>query len=211
MSLEIIGVGFGRTGTLSLKLALDRLGFGPCHHMVDLFERPEQARAFIAAANGAEVDFAELFSGYRAAVDWPAVYFWRELLERFPNAKAILTTRDDDSWYESMKKTIFLAHERIGRHAEVPPGTVLAMNRRLVGEGTFDWRFEDRDYVVGVHRAHLAAVRATVAPERLFELDVREGWEPLCRALGVPVPEEPFPRANSTEDFLARMTRVERR
>ncbi len=211
MGLDVLGVGFGRTGTLSLKLALERLGFGPCHHMVEMFAHPELAPTFLAAADGKAVDFPALFRDYRSAVDWPAVYFWRELIDVFPEAKAILTTREDDAWYASMASTIFHALGSREPERAIEPGSVFDMNRRIVAGGTFDWRFADRDHVIAVHRAHVAAVKATIPAERLLVFDVKQGWEPLCDFLGVPVPAEPFPRSNSTQEFLARIPSVEDR
>lgn len=211
MSLQVIGCGFGRTGTLSLKLALERLGFGPCHHMLEMFAHPETARSFLDAAEGRAVDWASVFGAYRSAVDWPAVYFWRDLVQVFPDAKLILTIRDDDAWYRSMVSTIFRALGTPESAHAVEPGSVGAMNRRLVAQGTFDWRFGDRDHVLAVHHAHVAAVKAAVAPGRLLVFDVKQGWDPLCQFLGVPAPEAPFPRTNTTEEFLARVPSVEDR
>ncbi len=209
--MDLIGLGFGRTGTLSLKLALERLGFGPCHHMLEMFRHPEQAPTFLAAAEGESVDWPAFFQSYRSAVDWPSVYFWRELLDAFPDARGILTTRDDDSWYSSMLHTIFHALGGPEPTHPVAPGSVLAMNRRIVAQRTFDWRFSDRDHVVSVHHAHVAAVKAALPADRLLVFNVRDGWEPLCRFLGVEAPDEPFPRSNSTEEFLARLPQVEDR
>ena len=117
MGLSVIGAGFGRTGTLSLKNALEQLGFAPCHHMAEVFANPQQLPFWQRASAGERVDWEECFAGYRASVDWPAAYFWRELAETYPDAKVVLSTRDVDAWYESFRATILAlvgAMDRIG-------------------------------------------------------------------------------------------------
>ena len=106
MALKIIGPGFGRTGTKSLKIALDQLGFGPCHHMHEVRDNPEQLPAWENAARGGRCDWEAMFSGYVAQVDWPGARYWRELAARYDEAKVILTVRDPELWYDSMSKTI---------------------------------------------------------------------------------------------------------
>ena len=118
MALEIIGPGFGRTGTHSLKIALEHLGFGPCHHMFEVRDHPEQLPAWEAVARGEPVDWDEVFRGYRAQVDWPGARVWRELARHWPEAKVILTVRDPDEWFDSVQATIapFLAAR--GQHPD---------------------------------------------------------------------------------------------
>jgi hypothetical protein len=205
MALAVIGAGFGRTGTLSLKGALEQLGFGPCYHMTEVFAHPEHVPRWRDAAEGRPVDWDAVFAGYRATVDWPACAFWRALVARWPDAKVILTVRDPARWYESVSKTIAVAMQR-----ELPPEAPesarahMAMVRRLVLEATFDGRFEDRGHALAVYEAHNEAVRRALPGERLLVYEVSEGWEPLCRFLGRPVPEAPFPKVNSTDEFRAR-------
>jgi Sulfotransferase domain len=93
MALRVIGAGFGRTGTHSLKLALEQLGFAPCHHMYEVRAHPEQLAFWQAAARGELPDWDEVFAGFAAQVDWPGARFWRELAEHFPHAKVILSVR----------------------------------------------------------------------------------------------------------------------
>ena len=107
MTLDVIGAGFGRTGTMSLKVALEELGFGPCYHMSEVFAHPEHVELWRAAAQGKEVDWEQIFGGYRATVDWPACSFYGELMEKYPDAKVILTVRDPQRWYESAYNTIY--------------------------------------------------------------------------------------------------------
>ncbi|MGH3392951.1 MAG: sulfotransferase family protein [Actinomadura sp.] len=199
--LKIIGAGFGRTGTASTKAALETIGFGPCYHMMELFTDPSRLPGWLRATAGEPVDWAELFAGYAATVDWPGAAFWRELIEAYPEAGVLLTVRDQDRWYDSVAGTIYLARD-IDESA-APPGLreQLRMVDELVWQGTFGGRFEDRDHAIGVYRAHLAEVRATVPAERLLEYDVAQGWEPLCAFLGVDVPDEPFPHLNTAQSM----------
>ncbi|MDX1648263.1 MAG: sulfotransferase [Myxococcota bacterium] len=205
MALAVVGAGFGRTGTLSLKGALETLGLGPCYHMTEVFAHPEHVAVWRDATEGRPVDWDALFAGYGACVDWPACAFWRELAWRWPEAKVILTVRDPQRWYESVAKTIHLVMQReLPDDAPEPVRAHLAMVRRLIEEETFDGRFEDRDHAIAVYEAHNRAVREAVPPERLLVYEVAEGWEPLCRFLDRPVPAEPFPRVNSTDEFRER-------
>ena len=205
MSLEIIGAGFGRTGTRSLQIALQEIGFGPCYHMMELFEHPEHAPVWHGAADGAPTDWRALLDGYRAAVDWPACYFWRELMAEFPNAKVLLTERDPESWYNSISRTIFEIIARADAMADDPVrGPQIRMSRYVVRDKTFGGNI-DKDHVLAVYKAHNEAVKREVPPEKLLVYDVKEGWEPLCAFLDVPVPDTEFPRTNSAEEFRARM------
>ena len=93
MTLAVIGAGFGRTGTMSLKVALERLSFGPCYHMIEEMEHPEHDALWQAASDDKPVDWERLFAGYRAAVDWPVAAFWPELASHYPEAKTHLAER----------------------------------------------------------------------------------------------------------------------
>lgn len=198
MTLSVIGAGFGRTGTYTLKVALEQLGFGPCYHMAEVFPRPGAPDLWSAAADG-DADWARIFEGFRASVDWPGATFWRELAAAYPEAKIILTVRDPQAWFGSTQATIFRPR---------PPGATPEGFERMLGKvigRLFDDRLDDRDHVIGVYERHNAAVKSAFGPERLLVFDVAEGWEPLCRFLGVPVPADPMPRTNSTEEFQARV------
>ena len=202
MPLSVIGAGFGRTGTLSLKIALERLGFGPCHHMLEVLAHPTQALGWRAAAEGEPVDWDALLAGYGAAVDWPASHFWRELSHRYPDAKVVLTARDADAWYESISATI--GKFAVGDQA-LPPDplkrSVIEMGRFLIMERTFGGRIGDPAHAKAVYRRHVEAVTDGLPPGRLLVFDSTEGWTPLCRFLDRPVPGEPYPRSNSREEF----------
>lgn len=202
MALKVIGAGFGRTGTLSLKSALELLGFGPCYHMVEVIARPEHSELWDQAARGEAVDWAALFSGFAATVDWPACHFWRELLDVWPEAQVILTRRDPERWYESVRNTIYpTLTEPLPEDA--PPWAEVhrRMTRRIILEDTFHGRFEDPDYAIAQYHAHNQAVIDTVSASRLLIFDPTAGWEPLCEFLGVQVPPHPYPQMNSTAEF----------
>ena len=201
--MDVIGVGFGRTGTLSLKVALERLGFGPCMHMLPLLEDAERAALIHRAADGDLGSLDRALTGHRSTVDWPGAYFWRELTDRHPDAKVVLTVRDPQRWYDSAHRTIFQAamHTPAGADGSTPAG--LAMAREVVWARTFGGRFADREHAVRVFTEHNEAVRREVPAERLLEFEVAQGWQPLCDFLGVAVPPEPFPRTNDSASFQA--------
>lgn len=200
MALEVIGAGMGRTGTYSLKLALERLGFGPCHHMAEVMGNPEQKALWRAAGKGELPDWDTAYAGYRSAVDWPTAHFWRQVSDRYPDAKVVLTVRDPEAWYASMAQTIGLT---IDASANDPQSFGVA----VIGNGVFGGRFDDRDHAIAVYEAHNAAVKAALPPERLLVYRASEEWEPLCDFLGMAPPSEPFPRTNSTAEFRSRIGR----
>jgi hypothetical protein len=204
MPLDVIGAGFGRTGTLSLKLALERLGFVKCYHMMEVFSHAEHVPMWAAAHRGEPVDWEKLYEGYRASVDWPSCNLWREHAALWPNAKVILSTRDPDSWYTSVMNTIYKSSTAM-RNADDP-----TMKRHgewaweIIWQYVFDGRIEDRAHAISVYNAHVDRVKATIPKSRLLVFEARQGWEPLCGFLGVAVPDEPYPRVNTTEDFVGR-------
>jgi hypothetical protein len=220
-TIQVIGAGFGRTGTLSLREALIRLGFGPCDHMLENFEHPERfahwQEAFRRKQACAPIDWRPLLGGYRAIVDWPGAYFWRELIAAHPEAKVILTVRDADRWYESSLATIFSMRARADESRRERAmmriiGWVMPAMRQgfqivndVIWNGTFGGRFTDREHALRVFAQHTGDVLEAVSPERLLIFDVKEGWEPLCAFLDVPAPEgEPFPHVNDAESFRTR-------
>ena len=201
MTLEVIGPGFGRTGTNSLRRALEQLGFGPCHHMYEFGEHPEQLPRWEALARGDAVDWDEVFAGYRAQVDWPGARYWRELCAYYPDAKVVLSVREPHGWYDSMEKTIVPYLDMCGTHDDEGRNRRSLMNNELINVQTFDGRISERAYAIDRFNAHIAEVQAEIAPDRLLTFDVREGWEPLCAFLGVDVPDTDFPNTNSSKDF----------
>lgn len=221
MTLQIIGAGFGRTGTYSLKHALERLGYGPCDHMTTAFEQPGRfslwAEALDRKRRGGAIDWNPLFADHKATVDWPGAYFWRELANAHPNAKVILTVREPQAWYDSVQRTIWRMPKAMQSSAAMQGVLTVAgaVDPRLrdawqvidgaIWQGTFDGRFTDREHALDVFAAHNAAVERTIAPDRLLVFDVAQGWEPLCAFLGVPVPDEPFPHLNDALEFERRV------
>ncbi len=199
MALKVVGAGFGRTGTLSLKTALERLGFGPCYHMMEVFSRPEHVAIWHRLAFEHTMDWDRIFRGFQATVDWPAARWWREIAAHYPDAKVLLSVRDPEAWYKSMTDTIYQPMKSPAPDG-VPELARLQseMIRKSVLAETFDNRFEDKAHAIEVFKRHNQAVRDAIDPARLLVFDVREGWAPLCRFLGVPIPDEPFPRLNDT-------------
>lgn len=201
MTLQVIGAGLGRTGTMSLKLALERLGLGPCYHMAELMMNPERAPLWIAAADG-KPDWEAVFAGYSSTTDYPACMYWRELSSAYPKAKFILTKRDKEKWFESTQATIF--SEPMSARIR---GTPMEPFFQKTVWKDFGARIHDRAFMISYFEKHNAAVEAGVAKKRLLVYDVAQGWEPLCEFLGVPVPDAPFPKVNSREEMQARMSK----
>lgn len=201
MALEIIGAGLGRTGTLTLKTALERLGFGPCHHMLEVFGDIErQAPLWNRAALGDLGALDEIYAPYRSTVDWPGAYFYATLAERYPQAKVILSLRDPQRWYESMSETILKSMAQMGLSESVPEDHPFRFGGLIIPQNTFNFDFS-RENVIAVFNRHNAEVQSRIPTERLLVFEAAQGWEPLCAFLGVPAPDEPFPRVNSREEF----------
>lgn len=200
--LKVIGAGFGRTGTLSLKHALEALGFGPCYHMSELFGKPHVDEQWDAIVRGEPVDWPTIFQGYQASVDWPACTYYKEQMLAYPDAKVLLSVRDPEKWYESVASTIY----RVS-HRNADPEAARSAHRHMVDtliwQGTFDNRFEDKDYAIAVFLRHIEEVKQHVPAEKLLVYNVKEGWEPLCAFLGVEAPPgKPFPHDNDRANFL---------
>jgi hypothetical protein len=197
MTLSIIGAGFGRTGTASLKIALEMLGFGPCYHMSEVLTRRGHVGLWSDVAKG-RPDWGAIFADYRATVDFPAANYWRALSAHYPKAKVILSVRDPDSWFQSTQETI-LSPRMIALARGTPWGEMV---ERTIHD-FFDGKPHDRETLLRVFNAHNASVKAAFGPERLLVFEAREGWAPLCAFLGAPVPDAPYPRVNSKEEVEA--------
>jgi len=202
--MRVVGAGFGRTGTKSLKLALERLGFGPCHHMLEVGTNPDQLPHWQRAAAGEAMDWSEVFRDYGACVDWPSARYWRELAAHYPDAKMILSLRDPDTWFDSVQRTIYPVMRDHAKHAEPERRQRLGMAHELIVRQTFDGRIDERAHATQVFRDHNAAVQREIDPDRLLVFEAAQGWAPLCAHLGVPVPDEPFPLTNTTDEFVNR-------
>ena len=203
MALEIIGAGFGRTGTLSLKQALERLGFSKCYHMAEVMAHPEHADLWRAAWRG-EDPWERIFDGYAAAVDWPASAFWPRLMEVYPQAKVLLTVRDAERWYKSASDTIFRSMQDALRSQDPARRERLRMTQEIIVEGTFGGDLNDKANAIAVYEANVARVHEVVPADRLIVFDPKEGWPPLCDALDVALPDEPYPHVNTTGEFRER-------
>ena len=199
MGLKVVGTGLGRTGTKSLHTALDMLGFGPCHHMVEVFQHPESMALWIEAAQG-RADWEAIFRGYQSAVDYPSAAYWRELTNHYPAAKVIHTVRDADHWFDSVHATIFAPESLARRAGEDERARFFAGILERVPA-----QLDDRVAMTEFFQAHTRAVIATIAPERLLVYRVGDGWEPLCRFLGIAPPSAPFPAENSRAEFIDRV------
>ena len=196
MSLSVIGAGFSRTGTFSLKLALEQLGFGPCCHMSVVFGAPDLWRKWVEVYRGQRPDWDDLFRDFRSTVDVPGNQFYRQLAAHFPAAKVILTHRDSQSWFRSMQETLLSAAVR--RHVGDSPVSALIQE---MGLHTSDPRTLDPGHMIDWYERHNEDVIAAIPADRLLVYRVSDGWEPLCRFLGVAVPRTTFPHVNSTEAF----------
>jgi hypothetical protein len=200
MTIQVVGAGLGRTGTHSLKLALERLLGGPCFHMTELLPRPEQIPSWHGAINGNEPDWAELLDGFMAAVDWPAAAVWPQLSAAFPEAMVLLSVRESaEAWWESFSHTILEVMKR-------GPGPDMnewyAMCEDMLNK-CFTPDYRDRHGAIAGYEAFNENVRRRVPASKLIEWRPGEGWTPLCEGLGIAVPDEAFPHVNTTDDFRA--------
>ena len=201
MGLAVVGAGFGRTGTASLKVALEQIGFGPCHHMSEVRSQPGQLEHWEAAAAGETVDWDRVFAGYRSTVDWPSARFWRELAAFYHDAKVLLSVRPAERWWTSFSGTIKALLDGDDQDATPVVRRMRAMARRVIAEGSLRGAYNNDTASIAAFNDHVADVNAAIPADRLLVFDVVEGWDPLCRFLEVPVPDAPFPRTNSTREF----------
>jgi hypothetical protein len=196
MELVVVGAGVGRTGTHSLKIALEQLLEAPCHHMMEMFGDPAQVVAWTDAIEGRPVDWSATLANYRSLVDWPGASFWPELSAANPAALVLLSVRDPESWYRSASNTIFQSFDR------VPPELAPWMDEvRTLLRTRFSDRFDDPTAMMDAFVRHNDHVRAEIPASRLLEWTPGDGWEPICDRLGLAVPAEPFPLTNTTTEF----------
>jgi hypothetical protein len=198
--LKVIGSGVGRTGTHSLKLGLEKLLGAPCYHMMEVFPRPAHFGQWTKAASGEPVDWHALLDGFSAAVDWPAAAFWEELSVAFPDAILLHSERSSpEAWFKSAIETIF-------KERPQPPPSPMAEMTRALFANRFTANIRDKDAAIAAYNKHNAHVRATAPKSRLVLWKPADGWGPICEALKLPVPAEPFPHSNTTDEFNARIT-----
>lgn len=199
--LQIIGAGFGRTGTESMRRALEMLGFGPCHHNFVLAEDADHKQRWIDALDSGDMDWNQLLKGFRSCVDWPTAFFWPELSRQFPKAKVVLTWRPPENWWRSYAKTILPSVQRSVGTDDIGPAGQLVVSK------VFGGRYDDAAHCIAAYKANVEKVKQDIAPDRLLIHQLGDDWEPLCDFLNVPVPSEPYPRSNSTQEFKDRPTR----
>ena len=197
MTLSVIGTGFGRTGTDSMREALTILGFGPTHHMFEVMSNPEQKALWRALAAGAKPDWEKLFAGYHSCVDWPSAFYWRELVAFYPNARVILTMRSSESWWLSYEKTIMAGL--------IKSTDQESLGLSLIAAQVFGGNYQDKEHVIATYEANVAAVKSEVPASRLLMHNLGDGWEPLCAHLGVAVPLQSYPSRNNAEEFATLM------
>jgi hypothetical protein len=197
--MKLIGAGFGRTGTMSIKKALEQLGCGPCYHMKIALFRYDHLRFFLRAWRGKKVNWKRFYRRYNSAVDWPTCSFYKQLMAEYPDARVLLNVREPEDWYDSMKETI---------NTIVPvfpwwfPRIMTTIHDEIIWNGNLQGAFNDREKTIEVYKAWIEEVKAAVPPEKLLVFNVKEGWKPLCDFLGVPVPEDrPFPKKNDRKSF----------
>ncbi len=203
MTIKVVGAGLGRTGTHSLKIALEQLLGGPCYHMFEVMQHPDHIAEWQLAADGGTPDWQRLFADYVAVVDWPAAAFWRELAAEYPEAKVLLSTRPTDEWWKSADNTIWEISRR-GAPPDAPPpvqAQLRMIHTLLPARFTPGWSEEASSKAA--YERNNAAVRAEVPADRLIEWHPGDGWGPLCEGLGLSVPAEPFPHVNTTAEFQA--------
>jgi len=199
VGLKAVGAGLGRTGSHSLKIALEMLLGGTCYHMVELFPRPEHVPLWHGAILGSPPEWDPMFEGFTAAVDWPAAALWKELSEAYPEALVILSVRSSgEAWWNSFSQTILPVMQR-GPDPEMAAWYAMAsdMLERLTPH------YADKDACIAAYEAHNEAVRGAVPPERFLEWTPSDGWGPISAGLGLAVPDEPFPHVNTTDEFRA--------
>jgi Sulfotransferase domain len=204
MAIQVFGAGVGRTGTYSLKLAINQLGLGPCYHMEEvLHQMPVHVPLWSAALNG-QPDWQAIYSGYESAVDWPTAGFFRELIAAYPSARFILTLRTPESWADSFNATIY---KLLADRDNAPPEMKawLEMSSGVIARTGFPDGL-DRDGLIRAYMAHNEAVKEAIPADQLLVYEVKEGWDPLCEFLDVPVPAEAFPRSNDRAEFWDRVT-----
>jgi hypothetical protein len=204
-----------RTGTLSQKEALEILGFAPCYHWVNILADLDCVGVWDRAIDG-DADWAEIFAGFQATVDWPGGYFWRELMATYPDAKVLLSVRDPDDWEPSFRETVWnmgngenLVHLLSSARALVDPRWaryVELVERMFWGpKGTFAGGHAQPEQLIEGFVRHNEEVKRSVPAERLLVWDIKEGWGPLCEFLGVEVPAQPVPHANDRDTFVGRV------
>ena len=204
MALKVIGSGLGRTGTLSLKTALEHLGFNPCHHMKEVGIDPKQIDWFLRASKGEKVNWKLVFDKFEAAVDWPAAAYYKELSEEFPDAKIVMGIRDPEAWYQSVSETIYTVAPNVPGWLKffVPPAKKwVQMVEQTIWANELEGRFEDKTFAIEFFNRRIAEVKQNIPADRLLVHQPQDGWEPLCKFLDLPVPATTYPWVNEGKEI----------
>ena len=204
-NMKVFGAGFGRTGTMSLKIALEKLGTGPCYHMREVITHPSHIKLWYDISRGEDPNWNRLFSGFNSAVDFPVCLFYEQLINKFPDAKFILTLRDFDTWYISTANTIYKVPSILPdwfKRMVYPIRIFIAMQVNLIWVGLFKNNFSDRESTKLIYYEHIESVKKIIPTDKLLIYNVKEGWGPLCEFLDVEVPGIPFPKVNDTAEML---------
>lgn len=213
MSIKVIGAGLGRTGTMSLKRALEHLSGEKCFHMVELLNLPDRLKYFKKNNLDRRANWEKLFEEFGSVTDFPCCMYYQELAELYPEAKVILTVRDPEKWYESTLETIYRGkpktlkdfaklmwnYMRSSDVRRVAP--IFKNNDKMIWDGFFEGKFEDKKHTLSIYHRHIEAVKKNIPKKRLLVFNVKEGWKPLCDFLGQPVPKIPFPRTHQRAEF----------
>jgi hypothetical protein len=213
MSIKIIGAGFPRTGTNTLREALELLGLGKTYHMKQLLVHPENLHYWTTLRDTHTTDWEKLYDGYEATVDFPCYPWYKEHMKQYPDAKVILSTRPFEEWYTSFSSTIWKAQnppeeereamaERIASDPRLQSVMqVMGFAKQIIVEDHFQGRFLDKEFIEKIFNAHDEEVKKYVPADKLLIFDVNEGWEPLCEFFNVEVPKGSLPHTNKKEDF----------
>jgi hypothetical protein len=191
---------------MSLKLALEALGFGPCHHMAEFFTRPGLIELWSAGLPESPTDWDRLLDGYHSSTDAPCCFFYRELADRYPDAKVILGLRSPESWWASASATVMSDSGPPPQARAVVEAVIKAQRQR--GMAGLDPTSRDKESAIAGFNRHNDEVRRTISPDRLLVFEAREGWGPLCSFLGVAEPDRPYPHVNKSEDFGAAVAQL---
>ena len=222
MPIKIIGAGLPRTGTNTLKASLEKLGYVKTYHMKDLLSNPTMLHHWLTLEKTSNTNWDELYNGYEATVDFPAYPWYKEHMKQYPDAKVILTVRPFEDWYASIKSTIWQAGPQTLKQKLLmllklmmnPKLKRVAMcvkfAKRMIFKQHFENRLQDKAFAEQVFNKHIEQVKAFVPPEKLLVYDVSQGWEPLCKFVGVPVPNEPLPHLNKKENFKEMLAEIMR-
>ena len=203
MGLRIIGASYGRTASLSLKKALEILGYTKCYHMSEVVTNPKHSELWLRAWKG-EFIWDDIFNGYQAAVDWPVAAFWPELMEAYPRAKIILSIRDPEAWYESAKNTIFKSMDEGMRSENLEIRKRITMAKEIIVEGTFNGELNNKEHCIRIYNENIDRCKRDVESERLIIFDPKDGWQSLCGQLKCPIPNADYPFINTTKEFEER-------